>query len=385
MYIPMRLAKKVVLVFLTLAITFVACRKVDTIGDDEILRKYLNVPHSPFSYTQYPLPQFFNGQFVTIQNNTPGDNVTTDWGATLGRVLFYDKRLSRNLSISCASCHDQKFGFADTAQFSKGFDGRFTRRHSMALANATFYISGRFFWDERAATLEEQVLTPIQDPIEMGMRLDSLVERLRATEFYPILFKNAFGTPEITETGISRALAQFVRSMVSYRSKYDQGRSLVADSEMGFPNFSVQENLGKHIFLKNTNVNCAGCHNTDVFITDNPRNNGISLNNEDSGVFVHTQDVMDVGKFKAPSLKNVAIRGRYMHDGSIQGLGELLDHYNSGIHPNSNLDPHIIDKDGKPARMNLTVTELEALKAFLETLTDHEMIKDERFSSPFID
>lgn len=378
-------AKRLILFFITTTIVFVACRKVETISEDEILARYLNLPASPFNYAHYPLPQFFEDQFIVIQNNTPGDNVTTDWGATLGRVLFYDKRLSRNLSISCASCHDQKFGFADTAQFSKGFDGQLTRRHSMALVNATFYISGRFFWDERAATLEEQVLTPIQDPIEMGMRLDSLVNRLEATEFYPILFKLTFGSTEISESGISRALAQFVRSMVSYRSKYDEGRSLVGDSEMDFPNFSTQENIGKQIFLKNINVNCAGCHNTDVFITDNPRNNGVSKDNDDPGVFVHTQDVMDVGKFKAPSLKNVAIRGRFMHDGSIQGLGELLDHYNSGIHPNSNLDPHIKDKDGKPARMNLTVTELEALKAFLETLTDHAMVTDERFSSPFID
>ena len=217
----------------------------------ELLSKYLNIPATPYNYAHPALPAFFRDQFVTIQDNTPADNKITDWGATLGRVLFYDKRLSRNLSISCASCHNQQFGFTDTAQFSKGFDGGLTRRHSMALANATYYMNGRFFWDERAATLEEQVLTPVQDSVEMGMRLDSLAARLQATAFYPVLFKYAFGSATVTSENISKALAQFVRSMVSYQSKYDEGRKLVDDRETDFPNYTAEENLGKEIFMKN--------------------------------------------------------------------------------------------------------------------------------------
>jgi cytochrome c peroxidase len=253
----------------------------------------------------------------------------------------------------------------------------------MALANATYYINGRFFWDERAATLEEQVLTPVQDSVEMGMRLDTLVARLQSTEFYPILFKYAFGTSTITSDRIAKALAQFVRSMVSYRSRYDEGRNITPDRDTPFANFTAEENLGKHLFMRSIAVNCFGCHNTDAIITDNPRNNGTSLTNDDVGVFIHTGDPMDKGKFKASSLKNVALRGRYMHDGKLAGLDAVLNHYNTGIKANPNLDPHLKDGNGNPARLNLTPAELAALKAFLNTLTDHELINDVKFSSPF--
>ena len=128
------------------------------ISDEEILRVHLNLPSQVANYSSPQLPVFFNDQFITIQNNTPTTNPTTNWGATLGRVLFYDKQLSKNNTISCASCHQQGHGFADTAQLSIGFTGGNTHRHSMALTNAVYYSSGRFFWDERAATLEEQVL-----------------------------------------------------------------------------------------------------------------------------------------------------------------------------------------------------------------------------------
>ena len=141
--------------------------------------------------------------------------------------------------------------------------------------------------------------------------------------------------------------------------------------------------MGKDIFIKGMPINCFGCHNTDVFVTDNPRNNGSSLTNTDVGVFIHTNDPLDIGKFKAPSFKNIALRGRYMHDGKFGSLTEVLNHYNSSIQPNPNLDSHIKDTSGNPARKNLSDAELRALKAFLETLTDHQIINDEKFSSPF--
>ncbi|HRO44003.1 MAG TPA: cytochrome c peroxidase [Flavipsychrobacter sp.] len=363
---------------------FLSCRKEQVIETEvSIIKNYLNLPATPFNYSNPALPAFFSNEFITIQNNTPTDNPTTDWGATLGRVLFYDVRLSKSNSISCASCHKQEFGFADTAQFSKGFDGKFTGRHSMSLLNAAFYLNGRFFWDERAASLEQQVLMPIQDSLEMGLQLDELRSRLAATEFYPLLFKQAFGSTDITNEGISKALAQFVRSMISYQSKYDEGRSMVADRDSNFPNFTPQENRGKRIFMGNTNVNCFGCHNTDVFITDHPRNNGLTLTNQDVGIYIHSNDPFDIGKFKAPSLKNVAVRHRYMHDGSIVGLINVLRHYDTGIQMNPNLDPHIGALNGKPATMNLSDDDLEALASFLETLTDHKIMQDEKFSSPF--
>lgn len=349
----------------------------------DILRESLKIPDMPYNYAAPGLPSFFNNHFVRIQDNTPAGNKVTDWGATLGRVLFYDTRLSQNYTISCASCHIQEFGFTDTAKFSKGFMGGSTKRHSMSLINATFYFSGRFFWDERAATLEDQVLIPVQDPVEMGMRLDSLENRLRNTPFYPILFKYAFGSPEINSTNISKALAQFVRSMISFQSRYDEGRAIANTKEEDFSNFTAEENLGKNIFMTNTNVNCAGCHTTDVFIMDNPRNNGISIANDDEGVYVHTQDNRDIGKFKVHSLKNVALRGNFMHDGSIRGIEGVLDHYNLFIKSNPNLDPHLKDINGNPKTMNLSDIEYKALKAFLETLTDYKITQDVKFSSPF--
>jgi cytochrome c peroxidase len=374
-------------IFIAMLVCYASCRKSTLLSDDELekltLRRYITIPSEPFNYANPDLPAFFNDQFVRIQDNTPADNPVTDWGATLGRVLFYDTRLSKNNTISCASCHQQQFGFSDTAEFSVGFEGGLTQRHSMGLANARYYSNGRFFWDERAPTLEAQVLMPIADEVEMGLSLDSVTRRLRSTEFYPILFRYAFGTEEVSTERISKAMAQFIRSMVSYRSKYDEGRALAASRLDSFPNYTPEENLGKFIFMTNKNVNCFGCHNTDVLITDNPRNQGLHFGNADSGVFVHTQNPLDIGKFKAPSLKNVALRGRFMHDGSLKGLSEVLNHYNLDIQPNPNLDMHLRDVNGNPAIMNLSTDELKALEAFLKTLTDEKMIHDVKFSSPF--
>lgn len=366
-------------------ILFSSCKeKPSFISDADILRAHLNVSTEVANYSSPQLPDFFKNQFVAIQNNTPVNNPTTDWGATLGRVLFYDQQLSKNNTISCASCHQQSYGFADTRRLSIGFAGGATHRHTMALANAVYYVNGRFFWDERAATLEEQVLQPIEDPIEMGMTMPEVIERINRTEYYPILFENAFGSREVSNNKIAKALAQFVRSMVSYASKYDEGRSAVSERTVDFPNFSQEENAGKKIFMSNTKVNCFGCHNTDVFIGDNARNNGLYERNTDEGIYIHTQNELDKGKFKAPSLKNIAVRGRFMHDGSLTSLDQVIEHYNSGIRANANLDPHLVDIATRtPVKMGLTALEKSQLKAFLETLTDYTLLSDEKFSDPF--
>lgn len=350
----------------------------------DILNKYLNIPLQPYNYAKPNLPSFFSNPFIQFQNNIPPNNPVSNWGATLGRVLFYDKDLSINSSISCASCHIQSFGFTDTARFSKGIHGGFTHRHSMSLVNAAYYSNGRFFWDERASTLEDQVLIPIQDTLEMGMNLNLLLSRLLSKPYYPTLFKYAFGSEDITIDKVSKALAQFIRSMISYRSKYDKGLDITGNRLSNFPNFTEEENRGKTIFMSHPVINCFGCHNTDVFIADNPRNNGLQLNNQDPGIYIHTQNPMDLGKFKAPSLKNVALRKHFMHNGSLTGLHEVIEHYNSSILPNPNLDEELKDiGNNSPKQMNLTPTEINDLKAFLETLTDHEMNSDVKFSNPF--
>jgi cytochrome c peroxidase len=381
-----------IFLFCSVLIVYYSCKKDQALPHDkkpvnkteqQVLDEFLNLPVNPFNYASPALPAFFNNQFIRIQDNTPATNPVTDWGATLGRILFYDKQVSMNRTTACASCHKQEFGFTDTAQFSPGFNGGHTRRHSMSLVNARYYINGRFFWDERASTLEEQVLMPMQDVVEMGMQLDTLVKRIQTTSYYPILFNRAFGTGTVTTENIAKALAQFIRSMVSFQSKYDEGLVLTNNRNANFPNFTAMENQGKTIFMSHPTFACFSCHNTDVFIADNPRNNGTTIDNNDSGIYKHTLDPNDIGKFKTPSLKNVLLRGRYMHDGSISGIDAVLAHYNFNVKPNPALDFHLKDNSGVPLSLNLMPVEMDALKAFLETLTDHKIITDEKFSNPF--
>lgn len=341
-----------------------------------------NLPAVPFEYVDIDLPAHFTQPVRGLGNvantdNTPVSNPVSNAGATLGRVLFYDKRLSANDSTSCASCHLQEFGFSDPRQFSVGFEGGLTGRNSMSLANARYYDRGRFFWDERAATLEEQVLMPIQDPVEMGLDLDTLEAKLATTSFYPDLFDRAFGTTEVTGERISLALAQFVRSMVSFQSEYDE-----AFNTNGNPNFNAvltpQENLGRQLFFSNGNgPNCDSCHETVAMVSDQPRNNGLDVNTAaDQGA--------GGGEFKAPSLRNIAVTGPYMHDGRFETLEEVVEHYNSGIQPHPSLANQLED-NGQPERLNLTDAEKAALVAFMETLTDETFLTDPKFSDPFED
>ena len=241
----------------------------------------LNLPEVPFDYENIefpdhylnnPLPQNpYRFQFAVIESdNTPDSNPTTNEGALLGRVLFYEKKLSANGTIACASCHSQETGFSDKEILSIGFNGGLTRRHSMTLTNARFYDTGKFFWDERAETLEDQVLMPIQDPVEMGLTLDELVQIVSDQSYAAPLFRNAFGDETVTSDRISKALAQFVRSLVSTRAKYDDGRKLVSSPLIDFPNFTAEENLGKTLFYSSNIAgapSCHSCHASEAFIS----------------------------------------------------------------------------------------------------------------------
>ena len=304
-------------------------------------------------------------------DNTPQNNPVTNAGATLGRVLFYDRRLSQNDTIACASCHQQAKGFSDSARLSVGFRGGTTARHSMGLSNARYYARGRFFWDERAATLEDQVLTPIQDTTEMGMTLADLETKLAATDFYPALFRDAFGTTEVTRQRIALALSQFVRAMSSYRAKYDQA------FVNGVPNFpavlTAQEERGRQIYIGAGR--CDGCHGTDAHISPNIFNNGLDATVTDVGA--------GGGRFKSPSLRNVAVRGPYMHDGRFATLRDVVEHYDHGVQDSPNLAPQLRDNAGAPRRLNLSEADKLALVAFLGTLTDTALIQDPKFSNPF--
>jgi hypothetical protein len=196
---------------------------------------HLDLPWPPYDYDP-TLPDHWQTAGVGQLDNTPPDNPTTDAGATLGRVLFHDVTLSANETIACASCHMQATGFSDPAQFSEGFEGGLTGRNSMGINDGRFYANGHFFWDERADTLEDQVLMPIQNEVEMGLTLEELVARVQAQPYYPVLFQHAFGDATIDSDRISRALAQYVRSIVSYRAPYDEGIAAAGNPGADFPN-----------------------------------------------------------------------------------------------------------------------------------------------------
>lgn len=338
---------------------------------------------SPYADASSPLPAHFltvaggrgggggGGGSVVGADNTPINNATTDAGATLGRVLFYDRRLSVNDRVACASCHQQQFAFGDTAKLSRGFSGGVTDRHSMALANARFYSRGRFFWDERAATLEDQVLQPIQNSVEMGMSLDNLITKLSLTGYYAPLFQSAFGSPDITSAKISRALAQFVRSLVSGNSKFDRAFTGGVN-----PNFnavlSAQELQGQGTF--NGRGNCAQCHATNAQISDDIHNNGLDATLVDAGA--------GQGRFKAPSLRNVEVRGRFMHDGRFTSLEQVVEFYNSGVQSSANLDGRLGGRNGAN-RLNLSQADKDALVAYMKTFTDNAFLTAAKFSNPF--
>ena len=345
----------------------------------------LNLPDVPFNYADIDLPLHFFENDVVMADNTPNNNPVTDEGATLGRVLFYDNALSLNNTKSCASCHTQESGFTDNGQFSVGFEGGLTGRNSMSLANARYYEPEHFFWDERAATLEEQVLLPIQDQVEMGMTLDSLVLRLSATSYYPTLFAEAFGDSTVTTERISRALAQFVRSMVSYQSPYDVAlEENDGDTDGDLPGFSALENLGKDIFFGRGG--CDNCHETALFIAEEAFNNGLDATTGiDDGVGGVTGRANELGLFKVPSLRNVALGAPYMHDGRRASLQEVVEHYNNGVQNHPNLSREMRGRDGEIRRLNLDAQEIDALVAFMESFTDETFVNDEKFSDPFID
>lgn len=250
-----------------------------TFGDNIDLENLAN-------YANQPLPNYitrFNGQ----------SNPITDKGATLGRILFYDKNLSSNNTISCASCHQQANGFSDVAVASQGVNGT-TGRHSMRLINARFGAEAKFFWDERASNLEIQTTMPIKDHGEMGFSgtngdepFSALLTKLSNIGYYKELFKFVYGSEEVTEVKIQNALAQFIRSIQSFDSKYDAGRALAPNDGAPFQNFTAQENQGKNLFLApptfdansvrtGGGLGCQGCHRAPEFDIDpNALSNGI--------------------------------------------------------------------------------------------------------------
>lgn len=359
-------------------------------------------PKEPYRYTTFHIPSHIPRKELDLADNTPPDNPLTDEGAALGRVLFYDTQLSQNNTIACASCHHQQAGFSDPRQFSVGHRGGHTRRNAMGLVNMRYtHLKGTrpgFFWDERAPTLEAQVLMPIQDPVEMGMGLKDLEVKLQHLGYYPPLFQAAFGTPQVTSDRIGKAVAQFLRSIVAFDSKFDRAACKAAHGDycVAFDDFTPEENRGKSLFIDGVGgvaeIGCAHCHLPPTFGMPKAFNNGLDLKYKDSGLGALGRPAndpftpSDEGKFKAPSLRNIALTAPYMHDGRFKTLEEVVEHYSSGVHPHENLGVAFPEQDRSKATFGfqLSADDKRALVAFLKTLTDDSISSDPRFSDPFI-
>lgn len=323
----------------------------------------------------------------------------------LGRALFYDTRLSSDLSVSCASCHDQAKGFADDKAFSDGIEGRSTARNSQSINNIRAYYGNHgtgFFWDARANSLEHQAEETMANPDEMGMSLNDVADRLRATEAYPILFDRLANDKRISNETITQALAAFTRNISSTGSKFDKALDLKlreqgsnfsfnsADVESDFVSgsaserFTAEENAGKTLFLQN----CQSCHSNQLPRRLDANNNGLYPEGgyEDKGVgaLENAQGSNRDGWFKTPQLRNVALTAPYMHNGSFATLEEVIDHYSSGIEDRSNLSNVLKQlplENGKRG-FGFSQQEKEQLLAFLHTLTDTELVEREELSNP---
>lgn len=362
-----------------------------TIGELN-LTEFFNINFSNLpNYSDQYIPVYVN------KDNTPADNSITDQGAILGRILFYDTNLSTNNTVSCASCHKQEHAFSDTNSLSQGVNGE-TGRHSMRLINSRFSNENNFFWDERALSLEEQTTMPIKDHVEMGfsgenggLNFSDLITKLELIDYYPELFNLAFGNEEISEIKIQNALAQFVRSIQSFDSKYDEGRLQVNNDVEPFPNFTALENQGKNLFIQppvfdgsgsriNGGVGCAGCHLAPEFDIDpNSLNNGIiGAGNGNPDIFVT----------RAPSLRDIVKQngesnGPFMHIGVSNNLITVINHYNEiNTAGNSNLDPRLFP-NGNAQNLNMTQEEKNAIIAFMRTLSGTNVYVDEKWSNPF--
>ncbi len=354
----MAIRKSVIVLLLTvIVIVFQQCSKSNSGSGNVITPPVVTQPTLPATAFNYNMAYPAHIQnALTANDNTPPNNPITNDGATLGRVLFYDKNLSKNNTVSCGSCHKPETSFSDIDRLSKGFAGGLTSRHSMALLNVRFYKSGKMFWDERAVTLENQALQPIQNTVEMGLTLAELESKVAGLNYYPPLFQKAFGSTQIDSIKIAKAIAQFVRSIVTYQSKYD----LV---KQGLAGFSADEAAGEQIFITPPPPGpggplpaCAGCHAPPMFLTSAPAGPFALLDPNDAGI-------NNQNRFKSGSLRNIANTAPYFHNGTVLSLTAML----TGGIPAHSVPPPDVAK----------------VLAFLQTLSDNTVTTEVRFSNPF--
>jgi cytochrome c peroxidase len=355
--------KYLLLIFISVAI-FLSCKK-DKVG------------HEPTPYV-LEIPSHFPDMII------PEDNPMTVEGVELGRKLFYEKKLSGDNTISCAACHAPANSFTDPNQFSEGIDGILGNRNSMALINLGW--QNFFFWDGRSKTLEDQILLPVPNPIEMHQSWPDAVAKLNADMNYRNMFFKAFNEEGIDSIKVSKAIAQFLRTMISGSSRYDvmykfeNSLPLSSSEQATLTSISPEEWAGYDLFKSLNGADCFHCHNGPLMQVKKFSNNGLDLSFIDIGRGAITGNANDNGKFKVPTLRNIELTAPYMHDGRFTTLDQVIEHYSSGIQTSSTIDPLI--EFAFQGGVQLDTQEKGLLKAFLLTLTDYDFINNPDFQDP---
>lgn len=325
-------------------------------------------PGEVYNPTPYDLviPQGFPDMII------PEDNPMTEEGVALGRMLFYDPILSADNTQSCADCHAPEFAFSDNGKrFSTGIDGIEGTRNSMAVINIGWMP--HLFWDGRALGVEDQALGPVPNPIEMHQPWPMAMNKLNVHEDYPDLFFKAFGTRSIDSTLVTKAIAQFERTMISSNSKWD--RYLKGEVQL-----TQAESKGFEIFFTEKG-DCFHCHTTILYTDNLFHNNGLDSAFVDKGLFDATGLANDIGKFKSPTLRNLEFTAPYMHDGRFETLEEVIQFYSHEVKFSPTVDP--LMKKVNQGGIQLTDDEKESLLAFLKTLSDPSFNDNPEFSNPF--
>lgn len=332
--------------------------------------------YTPYEPTPLALeiPQLFSDNI--IDPVIPIDNPQTVEGAELGRKLFFDPILSGDNSQSCADCHAPENAFSDPDRFSDGINGDLGTRNSMPIFNLAWNYDENFFWDGRTFSLENQALEPVVNPTEMHSDWIVNAEKLKDHPEYPELFRKAFGILEIDSTLVTKAIAQFQRTLISANSRFDQHL-------LGTTMLTPQELNGFNIFMEETKGDCFHCHGNvnNPLWTDNIfHNNGLDAVITDIGLAKKTGDPADNGKFRTPSLRNLAFTAPYMHDGRFATLDEVINHYSEGLQNSPTIDP--LMKAVGNGGVQLTEEEKSNLKAFLLSLSDPSFINNPKFQDP---
>lgn len=355
--------KKYFLLLLLFSILFVSCSNKDNTIEEE----YTPIPYS------LEVPELFQQKLIAPL--IPTNNPLTEEGIALGKKLFFDKKLSKDNTQSCASCHNPRNSFTDSLRFSLGVDGLPGSRNSMPLFNLAWNFNDKFTWDGKELSLERQALEPVRNPIEMHSSWSNVTLRLQQDQEYPKMFLNAFGTERIDSALVTKAIAQFERTLISGNAKFDQYL-------LGNTSLSQQELNGFTIFMSEDKGDCFHCHGSDnnPLWTDNDfHNNGLDTSFNDLGLGSVTGDPNDNGKFKSPSLRNLVYTAPYMHDGRFSTLEEVINHYSEGLQNSSTIDP--LMKKVSQGGVQLTPLEKADLKAFLITLTDDDFINNPSFQN----